>query len=402
MEKRNQEKDEWNMGDQISRAIRDAVESMDFEGLNDQIREAIRDAGSQIHSFARDTRKKYVRSPDPAPRKQLPPRPLYLPGTWAGPIRMILGVTGATLFGLTALTFLPAAIHMIVMGGIVGAGAAATELILAILTGFSIFHFYQGLGMNNRVSRIRDYVKNWRSRSYIMFAELQEKTGHSIEQIRSDIRFLLERRLLPGARMDQEETCLLLTDEAIRLYERARQSQIERELAEARRKAEEERMENASEDEKDFYVFSKEIEEILKEVDKYKKEIRSEEMRKKTEQFDLSLSRIFLCVRTRPEKIRKTHRLMTYYVPSVLKLLSVYEDMEKQPVQGENIRKTCSEIESSMDAIIEGLDVMYDELFQEDAIDAIADIKVLRSMLAQDGWLKTGSENLNNEDQAID
>ena len=39
--------------------------------------------------------------------------------------------------------------------------------------------------------------------------------------------------------------------------------------------------------------------------------------------------------------------MFKYYFPSVLKLLKVYEDVEKQPVQGENIRKTKKEIEHS-------------------------------------------------------
>lgn len=394
MGKRNQEKDEWDIGDSISKAVKEAVDAMDFEGLNEQIREAFRSAGSQIHTFARDTKDQYFSgpAPSPSPGRQVAVRPTYLPGTWAGPVRMVLGGMGMAFFGFMMVTFLPVMIHMIGVGGIAGGSAIAAELILLSLTGFSVFHFCQGLSINERVRRIRTYVRNWGRRSYIMLSDLHNQTGQSIEQIRSDIHYLLDRRLLPGARMDEEETCLLLTNEAIQLYEGARQSRLEREQEEARRRAEEEKMEKAPQAERDLYVFSRQTEEFLSDLDRYKKEIRSEEMRKKIDRFDLSLTRIFLCVKERPEKVGKTHRLMNYYVPSVTKLLSVYEDMEKQPVQGENIQKTCREIEESMDAMNDGLDVMYDELFQEDAIDAIADIQVLRGMLARDGWVKPFSE----------
>ena len=81
---------------------------------------------------------------------------------------------------------------------------------------------------------------------------------------------------------------------------------------------------------------------------------------------------------------------MEYYIPSVMKLMTVYEDMEKQPIQGENISGTCREIEDSMDTINNALEVMYDEMFQEDAFDVSADIRVLRAMLAQDGWTDSG------------
>ena len=68
-------------------------------------------------------------------------------------------------------------------------------------------------------------------------------------------------------------------------------------------------------------------------------------MRRKVEQMETLTARIFVCASEHPESISQTDRLFKYYFPSVLKLLKVYEDVEKQPVQGENIRKTKKEIE---------------------------------------------------------
>ena len=48
------------------------------------------------------------------------------------------------------------------------------------------------------------------------------------------------------------------------------------------------------------------------------------------------------------------------------------------------------EIEASTDTFNEALTTMFDELFQEDALNISADIQVLRVMLARDGWI---SEN---------
>lgn len=56
-------------------------------------------------------------------------------------------------------------------------------------------------------------------------------------------------------------------------------------------------------------------------------------MRRKVEQMETLTARIFVCASEHPESISQTDRLFKYYFPSVLKLLKVYEDVEKQPVQ---------------------------------------------------------------------
>ena len=52
-----------------------------------------------------------------------------------------------------------------------------------------------------------------------------------------------------------------------------------------------------------------------------------------------------------------------------MKLLNVYEDMEKQPIQGENIQKSKREIEESLDTINQALEKLFDEMFQNVAMD---------------------------------
>ena len=63
----------------------------------------------------------------------------------------------------------------------------------------------------------------------------------------------------------------------------------------------------------------------------------------------------------------------------------VYEDMEKQPNQGENIQKSKREIEESLDTINQALEKLFDEMFQNVAMDISSDIQVLEVMLKQDG-----------------
>ena len=68
-----------------------------------------------------------------------------------------------------------------------------------------------------------------------------------------------------------------------------------------------------------------------------------------------------------------------------MKLHTVYEDMEKHPIQVDNIQKSIREIKESLDTIHQALEKLFDEMFQNVAMDISSDIQVLEVMLKQDG-----------------
>ena len=435
-----------DFGERIYDIVMDSVESMDFSGLSEQIRSLVSDArdeftrqfgslqggyynssrGNSGSTSQADRRYTYngerygngqSRSGSPYgdrqpgsppgdrqarytyqggqrtrdrenPSTQMVVSERKLPGTYTGPLQIATGGTGLLVFGgmiagiaLTAIT-----------EAIAGSAVSSAMMVLGVLcippAIVSAYTLAKGVMTKNRVQRLSSYIQEWKDKSFIMLSDLASRTGQSLAQIRKDIDYMLVNRMLPGIRMDQEETCLLLTDEAISQYEAAKESQRLREEEEKRLREEEERWENASDEERDMRDFTLQAENAMEELTDYRQSISSEDMLRKLDRLDLLLSRIFVCVKEHPEKVRLTMRLMNYYLPSVLRLLSVYTDMEKQPIQGETIQKTREEIESSLDTINDALEEMFDELFQEEALDASADIQVLKMMLAQDGWVR--------------
>ena len=64
--------------------------------------------------------------------------------------------------------------------------------------------------------------------------------------------------------------------------------------------------------------------------------------------------------------------------------------MDRQPVQGETIRKSKQEIDATLDTLNAAFEKLLDELFQDAAIDVSSDISVLNTLLAQEGL--TGSD----------
>ena len=57
------------------------------------------------------------------------------------------------------------------------------------------------------------------------------------------------------------------------------------------------------------------------------------------------ITKIFEIVRQKPEQLYKLRRFMKYYMPTTIKLLEAYRELDMQPVQGENILRSKEEIE---------------------------------------------------------
>ena len=90
----------------------------------------------------------------------------------------------------------------------------------------------------------------------------------------------------------------------------------------------------------------------------------------------------FLTDGTNDEDMKK---LMDYYLPMTVKLLNAYADMDRQPVQGETIRKSKQEIDATLDTLNAAFEKLLDSIFKATALDVSSDITVLNTLLAQEG-----------------
>ena len=65
--------------------------------------------------------------------------------------------------------------------------------------------------------------------------------------------------------------------------------------------------------------------------------------------------------------------------------MEAYRDLDAQPVEGENIKKTKQEIEDTLDTINEAFEKLLDSFFEDKAWDISSDINVMKTMLKQEG-----------------
>ena len=97
------------------------------------------------------------------------------------------------------------------------------------------------------------------------------------------------------------------------------------------------------------------------------------------------MEKIFERAQKHPEIIPDLKKLMNYYLPMTVKLLDAYEEMDQQPVQGENIQASKKEIEDTLDTLNQAFEKLLDSVFQDTAWDVSSDISVLHTLLAQEG-----------------
>ncbi|MBO4416151.1 MAG: 5-bromo-4-chloroindolyl phosphate hydrolysis family protein [Lachnospiraceae bacterium] len=96
-------------------------------------------------------------------------------------------------------------------------------------------------------------------------------------------------------------------------------------------------------------------------------------------------SKIVDCIVEKPAKRLQVKKFFGYYLPTTLKLLNSYDRMDEVGISGTNIDGAKGSIEALMDTALAAFDKELDSLYGDEAIDVTSDIKVMESMLAQDG-----------------
>ena len=109
------------------------------------------------------------------------------------------------------------------------------------------------------------------------------------------------------------------------------------------------------------------------------------ELRAKAARLEKVSGRIFALAEADPAKAEQLRKFTGYYLPTAIKLLRTYAQLEGQGVDGETISSTKQRIEGSLDLLVTAFENQLDKLFQSDALDVSADIAALEGMLSLDG-----------------
>ena len=281
---------------------------------------------------------------------------------------------GAAVLGIGGLALLLGA----------GSGAVPGLLFGAAVTGVSIFGFLRSKKKKDLIKRYYEYGAIAGDSEYIELKKLARAAGRTEKEVRDDIEKMISENMLPQAWMDRSGTTLMLTEEMYSHYLAAEESRKQREAQEAQA------MQADAAD-----GMSAEVREILEEGRKYSQTIREcndvipdETMSEKLCRLEGTMNRILEQVRKQPGSARELRKVMSYYLPTTVKLLRAYMELDRQQHGGENITRTKKEIEDALDTINQAFEQLLDSLFADLAWDVSTDISVMKTMFAQDGLSK--------------
>lgn len=333
----------------------------------------VQNAGSQIYRTVSDNIKSAVNNVN----RNLAQSSLFVKttGTHAGGTALM--AVGYTAAGAIALTILILMIVGFMEGGAFGVWVAAG--ILAVFLAGSCMMAWKGTSLLGRVRRFRKYVEGLQGRTYCSVKELADHLGKSEKYVRKDLQKLIQKGWFKQGHMDRLGTCLIVSNETYMQYE---QSQKQLELRQQQEQKNREETEGLSEEVKEMIRTGRTY---IEKISRSNDAIPGEEISRKISYMQTVVEKIFQRVKEYPECADDLRKFMDYYLPTTVKLLDAYEELDSQPVQGDNIRNGKLEIEKTLDTLNVAFEKLLDSLFEDTAWDVSTDISVLHTMLAQEG-----------------
>lgn len=275
-----------------------------------------------------------------------------------------------------------------VLTGIFGAIAAA-------LSGVGFYAGIQGTKKYYRIERLKEYLSVIGSKEYCNISELTERLEKSAKIVVKDLEYMIRKKWFKQGHFDQQKTCLMITDELYSQY-----CQLEQQKAIAQKDAKEREAQEQKYREEQIAagkMLSPEVQKVIHQGEEYVGKIRKcnddipgEEISQKIYRIEILVDKIFDRVEQNPKCVSDIRKLMDYYLPTTVKLLEAYAQMDAQPAGGENIQTAKKEIEATLDTLNMAFEKLLDSLFQETAWDVSSDISVLNTMLAQEGLKEDG------------
>lgn len=374
-------------GEDIRKTVQNAVDSQDFRKLNQTITNTVNDAVSAVS--------RNIKSVQAVNRRPKPPV-LYRQVTSVQVRGTVTTVLGAVIGGMCSTAFLFFAVTAWLAGGYGIPEIAVMALFLSMgVAGFVICGC--GTGIRARIRRFRTYIRVLGKREYCNIQELSKAVKKNARYVARDLEDMFSRGWFLQGHLDEQRTCLIVSDGMYRQYlqAEAQRKQNEREAEASGLDGQDERESEASG--LGGTKLPPEVQRVIVEGDTYIRKIHAcndaihgEEISAKISRMELLVNRIFHRVEQNPESVDDIHKLMEYYLPTTVKLLEAYQEMEAQPVAGENIRSSKKEIEATLDTLNAAFEKLLDGMFQETAWDVSSDISVLQTLLAQEGLTDDG------------
>jgi len=95
--------------------------------------------------------------------------------------------------------------------------------------------------------------------------------------------------------------------------------------------------------------------------------------------------KIFGQLESHKDKLPQCRRFLDYYLPTTIKLMQQYANLQDQGLKDGNVAEAMKKIEDMLDKVAVAFRKQLDGLFAADVVDITADIAVMEQMMAAQG-----------------
>ena len=315
----------------------------------------------------------------------------------AGVALLVVGITFTVIFGLGTLgcliglgTISPAALGDVVVSAAEGGGILMTGTDYAMNTVYNVLGIVSGvLGLatagfgwmtacgaarmkaGRQMGQFADYADSVDYHKGLPVSMLADLTHQKKAKALKKLRRYIQKDWL-AAWLDEKTEKLYLTVEDYRAAQEtaaAPQAQPQPEPAPEQREETPLNLETARR--------------FVQVLEKEQQLMQDPQAREELEQMQRTAAAICDWLEAHPESQPKTRRFAEYYIPTTLKLLYTYNDVQGQ--QGENAENIRRDIAGILHTLNQAFDNLYDNLLSDVAMDVSSEIAALQGMLANDG-----------------
>jgi len=435
----------WDLADEIVNSVSDAIKTENYSGLSEKIKNSVNEATATAREKIRESQRTYNTYYDEEQGKYVNTENIFssvfsskpnnnenkttlqqsrvnnygdiskaieekfkptgsnelvvckdnkIPGRISSHIKYGTGIAG------TALLAGPAVVSAYSFGTAIAAntmtaGIAGLFVLSATAIGCTITGITNGRKQINKNKRFKIYKNTIGRKGYCSIEDLSKEVGKSKNYVRRDLKKMIKEKYFLEGHFDNEENTFITSDNVYNNYLHA--EEVQRQLLEQKKevlnKSNEEEISRETVEEKTIVDEGKEYIAKIREAN-YK--IPNPEMTKKLDTMEDIMIRIFDRVEKEPTSSEELRRMMKYYLPTTVKLLNAYIELDGQPSYGDNnIAKSKKEIEDTLDVINEAFGNLFDSMFEDTAWDISSDISAMKTMMKQDGL--TGNNDFKND-----
>ena len=368
--------DFYNLEEQITSTVSDALKAIDIAGLKSDINYKAEDTINQFKSkfnFYIEKHMNLNKKSKSDITKYISKRP---PGSVSSVIYIVIGA------GTTVINVVSLGVYLIA-NTVFSSILAGSSVVLGVLVVFSVGGaglLLKGINERKRVKRFKKYVRIIDNNSFVSIEELAKYASEKKNFVVKDLRKMIDLGMFLEGHIDEGKTYFMINDEVYGQYLNLRKEQLAKESNKKKLKRE-----NTNEVKEEVDSTIKIGREYIEQIKAIRNHLQRDEIGIKLDKLGDIANQILNQVEKNPNKAQEVNKFINHYLPVTIKLISSYKELNNQVVEGGNIKNAKVEIRRSIDLINNAFEILLDDLYEDVVLDISTDITVLKTLFKQEG-----------------